>query len=77
MFTARGSQTLIEKSPLSAFPAWTEQKNRLVGKYDRFIAVHAIAGHKIVLIDDVTTTRTTAGAAASASADAGARSVTV
>jgi len=53
------------------------KKNRLADTQDRFTAHPAIAGHKVVLIDDVMTTGATARAAARACAQAGAHSVAV
>jgi len=53
------------------------KKNRLADTQDRFTAHPAIAGHKVVLIDDVMTTGATARAAARACAEAGAHSVAV
>lgn len=53
------------------------RKSRLADTRDRFVARPSIAGHKVVLIDDVMTTGATARAAARACAEAGARSVAV
>ena len=53
------------------------RKSRLADTRDRFVARPSIAGHKVVLIDDVMTTSATARAAARACAEAGARSVAV
>ena len=53
------------------------KKSRLADHQNRFIAHPAIAGHNVVLIDDVMTTGATARAAARACAEADARSVIV
>jgi ComF family protein len=53
------------------------RKSRLADTRDRFVARPSIAGHKVVLIDDVMTTGATARAAARACAEAGALSVAV
>ena len=53
------------------------KKSRLADTRDRFVARPSIAGHKVVLIDDVMTTGATARAVAHACAEAGARSVVV
>jgi ComF family protein len=54
-----------------------DKKSRLADAKDRFVARPSIAGHKVVLIDDVMTTGATARAAARACAEAGALSVAV
>ena len=53
------------------------KKNRLADTQDRFIAHPHVAGHEILLIDDVMTTGATARAAAHACIEAGAHSVAV
>ena len=53
------------------------KKSRLADTQDRFLAHPTIAGHRIVLIDDVMTTGATARASARACVEAGAHSVAV